>query len=152
MRDGNMTRETMAGRLVTAFGDVPAMRALYAPDIEWSLSASLMLPRPMKGIDDVVAFNTWVWTDQHRPDCTVTILDECGDDRSSSVRFLYSAHSLVTQSRYENEYTLFARADERGITHVFEALDTALLLDFLTGRRLGQSFEEFFAARAQDTP
>ena len=135
-----MDARTPAGKLVRAFGDVAAMRALYAADVEWSLSASLPFPRPMVGRDAVTAFNTEVWTVHHRSDCTVEILDEVGDERSSAVRFVYRAHSKFRDAPYENEYTVFVRSGPDGITHVFEALDTALLLDFLQNRPAGTSF------------
>jgi ketosteroid isomerase-like protein len=122
---------TPAGRLVSAFGDAEAMRAMYAPHVEWSLSASLDLPRPMKGIDAVSAFNRQVWTEFYRPDCTVEILDETGDDRVSAARFIYRAHSNATGTLYENEYTIFVRSGPEGITEVFEGLDTAFVLRFL---------------------
>ncbi|MBI1239615.1 MAG: nuclear transport factor 2 family protein [Alphaproteobacteria bacterium] len=133
---------TPAGKLVTAFGDVHAMAALYAPSIEWSLSASLPFARPMRGREAVIAFNTAVWTEHYRPDCSVEILDEAGDDRVSAVRFIYRAFSKAAGKPYENEYTLFARSGPAGITEVFEALDTGLLLDFLTGKAIGTAFAE----------
>ena len=119
-----MTARTPAGRLVSAFGDVEAMSALYAPYVEWSLSPSTPYPRPMKGREAVIAFNREVWTKHYRPDCTVEILDEVGDETGSAVRFIYRAHMLATNRAYENEYTLFARSGPEGITEVFEALDT----------------------------
>lgn len=119
-----MTSRTPAGRLVSAFGDVDAMSALYAPDVEWSLSPSTPFPRPMKGREAVIAFNREVWTKHYRPDCTVEILDEVGDERGSAVRFIYRAHMIAAGRAYENEYTLFARSGPEGITEVFEALDT----------------------------
>jgi ketosteroid isomerase-like protein len=135
-----MAQNTPAGQLVRAFGNVAAMRALYAPDVEWSLSASLPFDRPMRGRDAVVAFNTAVWTVHFRPDCTVEILDEVGDAASSAVRFIYRAHSKIADKPYENEYTVFVRSGPTGISHVFEALDTALILEFLQGRPAGSSF------------
>jgi hypothetical protein len=45
-----MMAKTPAGRLVSAFGDAARMSTLYAPDVEWSLPASLPFPRPAKGI------------------------------------------------------------------------------------------------------
>ncbi|MDR3499741.1 MAG: nuclear transport factor 2 family protein [Parvibaculum sp.] len=140
-----MSSHTPAGKLVSAFGDVKAMSALYAPDIEWSLSASLPYPRPMKGFDAVVAFNTSVWSDSYFPDCEVTILDEIGDERSSAVRFIYRARSRASGTWYENEYTLFARGDAKGIREVFEALDTAAVLDQLGGGKVGDTFAKALA-------
>jgi hypothetical protein len=131
-----MRATTPAGCLVSAFGDVEAMSALYAPNIQWSLSASLDLPRPMIGFDQVTDFNREVWTKHYRPDCTVTILDEVGDDSHSAVRFIYRAHSNVTHTIYENEYTLFVRSGPQGITEVFEALDTHYVMQFLERRGL----------------
>jgi ketosteroid isomerase-like protein len=126
-----MSGTTPAGRLVLAFGDVDAMAAMYAPNIEWSLSASLDLPRPMVGSEAVAAFNREVWSRHYRPECAVTILDEVGDEQRSAVRFIYRAHSNVTNTAYENEYTLFVRSGPEGITEVFEALDTLLVMRFL---------------------
>jgi hypothetical protein len=108
-----MTVTTPAGRLVCAFGNVEKMSALYAPEIEWSLSASLPYPRPMKGREAVLAFNRSVWEEVYFPDCTVEILDELGDERLSAVRFIYRAKYRGSNLPYENEYTLFARGGRR---------------------------------------
>lgn len=136
-----MSGRTPAGRLVSAFGDPAAMSLLYGPDIEWSLSASLtQFPRPIVGKDAVVAFNRSIWRDVYRPDCETEILDEVGDDESSAVRFIYRAQLVRSGIEYENEYTLFARSDGDGIRAVFEGLDTAALLDAMTGQPIGHSF------------
>ena len=132
--------KTPAGRLVSAFGDVAAMSRLYADAIEWSLPAGLPFPRPMKGREAVIAFNTAVWAESYFPDCTVEILDEAGDDAASAVRFVYRARFRATGAAYENEYTLFARAGSGGITRVFEALDTIALIDQLQNRPVGAAF------------
>jgi hypothetical protein len=126
-----MTVTTPAGRLVSAFGNADAMAKLYAPNVEWSLSASLPFPRPMAGFDRVTAFNREIWTTHYRPDCTVTILDETGDETRSAVRFIYRAHAHANNKTYENEYTLFVRSGPEGITEVFEALDTLFVMQFL---------------------
>jgi hypothetical protein len=141
----SMTLRTPAGRLVSAFGDVDKMKAMYAPDIEWSLSASLPFPRPMKGFEAVVAFNTGVWNDTYHPDCTVEILDEIGDERLSAVRFIYRARYRASGGMYVNEYTLFARCGAEGIREVFEALDTAAVLDQMSGGKVGDTFSKFLA-------
>lgn len=119
-----MTAHTPAGKLVSAFGDADRMRTLYAPNVEWSLSPSTPFERPMKGIDKVSAFNREIWTTYYRPDCTVEILDECGDEKSSAVRFIYRAYTNGLDRFYENEYTVFVRSGPDGITDVFEGLDT----------------------------
>jgi ketosteroid isomerase-like protein len=131
---------TPAGRLVRAFGDVEAMSALYAPDIEWSLPGSLPFPRPMKGRDAVRGFNSTVWGEIYFPDCTVTILDEMGDEAGSAVRFIYRARHRASGVAYENEYTLFARSGPAGITEVFEALDTLAIFDQLDGLAPGSTY------------
>lgn len=136
--------KTPAAQLVSAFGNIDAMTALYAPDVEWSLPASVItFPRPMVGREAVIAFNKDVWTNHYKPDCSVEILDEVGDAERSAVRFIYRAHSLLAGKTYENEYTVFVRSSPNGITHVFEALDTVVMLDFLMGRALGESFAPF---------
>ena len=127
-----MVARTPAGKLVSAFGDWEAMARLYAPDVEWSLPATLGFPRPMKGLEVVRAFNEEVWTVYYRPDCSVTILDEAGDERISAVRFIYQAHALRLNRVYQNEYTIFVRADETGIREVHEAFDTAFAANFLS--------------------
>ena len=136
---------TPAGKLVTAFGDVDKMKAMYAPDIQWSLSASLPFPRPMKGLGAVVAFNTGVWSDTYFPDCKVEILDEIGNEALSAVRFIYSARYRTSGGLYQNEYTLFARGGADGIREVFEALDTAAVLDQMSGGKTGDTFAKFLA-------
>lgn len=132
-----MSVTTPAGRLVSAFGDVEKMAALYAPEIEWSLSASLPYPRPMKGRDAVIAFNRSVWEDVYFPDCSVEILDEIGGEALSAVRFIYRARYRASGLPYENEYTLFARGGLGGIREVFEALDTLAIFDQMKGEEKG---------------
>lgn len=130
---------TPAGVLAQLFGDPEAMRALYAPDIEWAISASLGVPR-LIGREAVYAFNRQVWTEHHRSDCTVKILDETGDKFSSAVRFTYRAWSYFANAWYENEYSLFVRSRHDGIVHVAEAFDTAATIDFLAGKPVGASW------------
>ena len=135
-----MVVKTPAGRLVSAFGDVEKMSALYAPEIEWNLSASLPYPRPMKGRDAVLAFNRSVWEEAYFPDCTVEILDELGDENLSAVRFVYRGKFRTSGLPYENEYTLFARGGPEGISEVFEALDTLAIFDQMRGEEKGTAF------------
>ncbi len=139
MVDPAEPRRTPARALAEMFGNPDAMRDLYAPDIVWTISASLGVPR-LIGRDAVCAFNRQVWTEHHRPDCSVTILDEIGDARSSAVRFIYRAWSNFAENWYENEYTLFVRSSEDGIWQVAEAFDTAATIDCLAGRPLGSSW------------
>ncbi|MBL8650143.1 MAG: nuclear transport factor 2 family protein [Sphingopyxis sp.] len=127
---------TPARQLAELFGDPDAMRALYAPDVNWDISASLGMP-PLEGIDAVAAFNEQVWTEHHRRDCSVTILDEVGDASLSAVRFVYRAWSLFAADWYENDYTLFVHAGPAGITRIYEAFDTSATIDFLAGRAPG---------------
>ncbi|BEU99383.1 nuclear transport factor 2 family protein [Novosphingobium olei] len=121
------TEPTLAGQLVRNFGNPSAMAGLYAPDVEWSLPPSLPFPVPMKGIDAVSAFNRSVWGEVYYPDCSVEILDETGSATCSAVRFIYRARFRANDLPYENEYTLFARHGEQGITEVFESLDLTRL-------------------------
>ena len=130
---------TPARQLAERFGNPSAMRALYAPDVSWEISASLGMPQ-LDGIDAVCAFNDQVWTEHHRRDCTVTILDEVGDKAISAVRFIYRAWSLFAADWYENEYTLFVHAGDAGITRIHEAFDTSATVDFLAGRPPGWSW------------
>jgi ketosteroid isomerase-like protein len=130
---------TPARKLAERFGDPDAMRALYATDVVWQISASLGVPR-LEGRDAVSAFNRQVWTEHHRPDCTVTILDEAGDAAVSAVRFTYRAWSHYADAWYENEYTLFVRATDAGITHVAEGFDSAATIDCLAGRPIGSGW------------
>ncbi len=118
---------TPAGQLVRNFGNAAEMAKMYAPNVEWSLPPSLPFSVPMKGYDAVTAFNRSVWSDVYFEDCTVEILDEVGSESISAVRFIYRARFRATNQPYENEYTLFARHDDRGITEVFESLDLARL-------------------------
>jgi hypothetical protein len=134
-----MSAPTPARQLAERFGNVDAMRALYAPDVVWQISASLGVP-VLEGYDAVLAFNRQVWTEHHRTDCTVTILEEVGDASVSAVRFIYRAWSHFAADWYENEYTLFVRADESGIRHIAEAFDTAATIDSLAGRPIGTAW------------
>lgn len=124
---------TPARQLAERFGDPEAMRALYAPDVSWEISASLGMPL-LQGIEAVCAFNDQVWTEHHRRDCSVTILDEVGSTELSAVRFVYRAWSLFARDWYQNDYTLFVHAGPDGITKIAEAFDTSATIDFLAGR------------------
>jgi hypothetical protein len=143
-----MSPQTPAGRLVLAFGNVDVMQALYAPHITWSLPASLPYPRPMTGKEAVVAFNNSVWTDSYFPDCSVTILDEVGDDSLSAVRFAYRARIRISGVLYHNEYTLFARSGPQGISEVFEAMDSLAIVDQISGGQPGATFARLREERA----
>jgi ketosteroid isomerase-like protein len=132
-------KATPARMLAERFGDPAAMRELYAPDVVWLISASLGVPK-LEGRDAVGAFNQQVWTEHHRPDCTVTILDEAGDTAVSAVRFTYRAWSHFANDWYENEYTLFVRTTDAGIVHVAEAFDSAATIDCLAGRPIGSGW------------
>lgn len=134
-----MMSATPARMLAERFGDPDAMRALYAPDVIWRISASLGVPT-LEGTDAVSSFNRQVWTEHHRPDCTVTILDEAGDAKSSAVRFTYRAWSHFAAGWYENEYSLFVRTGDDGITHVAEGFDTSATIDFLAHRPPGSGW------------
>ena len=140
-----MTALTPAGRLVGAFGNVARKRAVYDPDIEWSLPAGLPYPRPMKGIDAVVAFNTAVWSEHYFPDCTARILDVIGDEDASAVRCIYRARFRSGAAACENEYTFFARSSTKRIREVFEAMDTVAVLEQLNGQKDGETFALFLA-------
>lgn len=130
---------TPARQLAERFGDPDAMRALYAPDVSWEISASLGMPR-LDGIDAVCAFNNQVWTEHHRRDCSVTIIDEVGDTTLSAVRFTYRAWSLFANDWYENDYSLFVHAGPAGIIRIAEAFDTSATIDFLAGRPPGSGW------------
>ena len=134
-----MSTPTPARMLAERFGNPDAMLALYAPNVVWAISASLGVPK-LAGRDAVSAFNRQVWTEHHRPDCTVTILDEAGSAGMSAVRFTYRAWSLFVGDWYENEYTLFVRSGPEGIEHVAEAFDTAATIDFLSRRPAGSGW------------
>jgi hypothetical protein len=56
------------------------------------------------------------------------------------VRFIYRARFKPSGAPYENEYTLFARADEAGIREVFEAMDSLAILDQREGAPIGTTF------------
>jgi ketosteroid isomerase-like protein len=117
---------TPAGRLAKAFGDLVLLRALYADDVSWQLPASTgaSLQRVFRGKDAVLAFNADVWGKYYRPDCSVEILTEVGDEKGSAVRFTYRAFSLIANKPYENEYQLFVESGSNGVTRIYESFDT----------------------------
>lgn len=135
-----MSPPTPARQLAECFGNPDKMAELYSPEVVWQISASVGVPR-LEGYDAVCAFNRQVWTEHHRPDCTVTVLDDIGDAETSAVRFTYRAWSLFVEDWYENEYTLFVRSGSDGIRMVNEAFDTAATIDFLAKRPLGTCWE-----------
>lgn len=122
-----MTAKTLAGRLVSAFGDADTMATLYAPEIRWYLKGGDAFPYPIAGRDAVIGFNREVWSTYYDADCQVEILDETGDDTISAVRFIYRAFAKLPQKPYENEYSVFVRSDPDGITDVFESFDTSVV-------------------------
>ena len=135
-----MSGPTPARMLAERFGNPDKMAELYSPEIVWQISASLGVPL-LEGYDAVLAFNRQVWTEHHRPDCTVTVLDEVGDSQTSAVRFTYRAWSLFVEDWYENEYTLFVRSGPEGIRVVSEAFDTAATVDCLAKRPNGSAWQ-----------
>ena len=135
-----MNGPTPARMLAERFGNPSKMAALYSHEVIWQISASLGVPL-LEGYDAVCAFNKQVWTEHHRPDCTVTVLDEVGNSQTSAVRFTYRAWSLFIEDWYENEYTLFVRSGNDGIRLVVEAFDTAATIDFLAGRPQGSAWQ-----------
>jgi ketosteroid isomerase-like protein len=133
---------TLAGRLVMAFGDVDSMKALYSADIIWHLPKGLPRQIQMHGYDEVLRHNIEVWDKSHDPNCRIEILDEVGDDRTSAVRFIYHTRFLGTGQAYSNEYTVFVRSQGGRITHVFEAMDSAYLMDQATGKEAGHTLRD----------
>jgi ketosteroid isomerase-like protein len=117
---------TPAGRLAQAFGDLDALSALYADDVVWQIPASIgvSLQRVLRGKEAVLAFNSDVWGKYYRPDCSVEILTEAGDETCSAVRFTYKAFSLAAQKPYENEYQLFVESGPSGSVRIFGSFDT----------------------------
>ena len=112
---------TPAGRLVDAFGNPAQMREMYSDRIKWWLPKSMSnVPHPLDGIEAVSQFNTYVWTDLYRADCTVEVLAEIGNEELSAVRFIYRAYNKLIGQNYENSYTLFVKKGDDGIFEVFE--------------------------------
>lgn len=122
-----MTGEiTPARRLVEAFGDVERMAAMYAPDVTWRLNRSLAptIAGPHVGAATVVAFNTAVFTKFYESaSVSVEIHDELGDEKSSVVRFDFSA-TTRRGYHYDVEYVLFATTSDGLVSEVVELLDT----------------------------
>jgi ketosteroid isomerase-like protein len=124
---------------VEAFGDIDAMAAMYAPDVQWRLNHSLApnIAGPHVGADAVVAFNTAVFTKFYDPgSVTVNIHDEIGDSSSSVVRFDFHAHSRRGHD-YDVEYVLFVKTRDGLIADVVELLDTFASNEQHAGRRVG---------------
>ncbi|MFC3172832.1 nuclear transport factor 2 family protein [Novosphingobium bradum] len=132
-----MAARTLAGRLVSAFGDPEAMARFYAPEVRWHMESKGQWPDPIAGKEAVIAFNRDVWTIFYEPDCTVEILDEVEDEAGSAVRFAYRAFAKVPNQPYENEYSVFVRKGPQGITDVFERFDTTVVAQFYAGVRRG---------------
>jgi ketosteroid isomerase-like protein len=133
------TARTPARRLVEAFGDVDAMAAMYAPNVQWRLNHSLApnIAGPHVGSDAVVAFNTAVFTKFYEPGSVATVIhDELGDSSSSVVRMDFHARSRRGHD-YDVEYVLFAKTHDGLITEVVELLDTFASNEQHLGRRVG---------------
>ena len=102
---------TPARALVQAFGDVPAMAAMYADDVVWRLNHSLAanIAGPHVGRAAVTAFNEAVFAKFYEPgSVTVELLDEVGDEASSVVRLNFRATSRRGHP-YAVEYVLFVK-------------------------------------------
>lgn len=130
---------TPARRLVEAFGDIDAMAAMYAPDVQWRLNHSLApnVAGPHIGRDAVLAFNTAVFMKFYEPGSVSIVLhDEIGDAASSVVRMDFHAHSRRGYD-YDVEYVLFAKTVDGLITEVVELLDTFASNEQHQGRRVG---------------
>jgi ketosteroid isomerase-like protein len=137
--DLDTTARTPARRLVEAFGDVDAMAAMYAPNVQWRLNHSLApnIAGPHVGSDAVVAFNTAVFTKFYEPGSVATVIhDELGDATSSVVRMDFHARSRRGHD-YDVEYVLFAKTENGLITEVVELLDTFASNEQHLGRRVG---------------
>jgi ketosteroid isomerase-like protein len=130
---------TPARRLVEAFGDVPAMAAMYAPHVRWRLNHSLApnIAGPHVGADAVVAFNTAVFTKFYEPgSVSVDIHDEIGDAAKSVVRFDFHARSRRGHA-YDVEYAVFVTTHGGLVSDVVELLDTFASNEQHAGRRVG---------------
>lgn len=133
------TAATPARRLVEAFGDVDAMAAMYAPDVQWRLNHSLApnIAGPHIGPDVVVAFNKAVFTKFYEPgSVAVFIHAEIGDAASSVVRFDFHARSRRGHD-YDVEYVVFVKTRNGLVTEVVELLDTFASNEQHAGRRVG---------------
>jgi ketosteroid isomerase-like protein len=137
--DLETTAPTPARRLVEAFGDIDAMAAMYAPNVQWRLNHSLApnIAGPHLGSEAVVAFNTAVFTKFYEPGSVVTVIhDELGDATSSVIRMDFHARSRRGHD-YDVEYVLFAKTHDGLITEVVELLDTFASNEQHLGRRVG---------------
>ncbi len=128
-----------ARRLVEAFGDCPALAAMYTEDVTWRLNHSLPanIAGPHVGKDAVCAFNEAVFTKIYEPgSVTVEILDELGDEASSVVRFVFHATSR-RGNPYDVEYVLFAKTTGGLIHEVVELLDSHGSIEQHQGNTVG---------------
>lgn len=117
---------TPARAIVEAFGDCPALAALYSDNVTWRLNHSLAanIAGPHVGKAAVTGFNEAVFTKFYQPGSVrVEILDEIGDAASSVVRFNFRATSRRGHP-YAVEYVLFAKSVGGRVTEVVELLDT----------------------------
>ncbi|MEM7429330.1 MAG: nuclear transport factor 2 family protein [Pseudomonadota bacterium] len=130
---------TPARKLVEAFGDCEAMKAMYAEHVTWRLNHSLApnIAGPHSGKDAVCAFNRAVFEKFYKPGSVdVEILDDIGDEASSVVRFNFRATS-ARGNPYAVEYVLFARTTAGRIHEVVELLDTHASNEQHQGRPVG---------------
>ena len=130
---------TPARALVEAFGDVPAMAAMYADDVVWRLNHSLAanIAGPHVGRAAVTAFNEAVFTKFYEPgSVTVELLDEVGDETSSVVRLNFRATSRRGHP-YAVEYVLFVKTEGGRIVDVVELLDTLASQEQHQGNAVG---------------
>lgn len=130
---------TPARALVEAFGDVPAMAAMYADDVVWRLNHSLApnIAGPHVGRAAVTAFNEAVFTKFYVPGSVSTeLLDEVGDEGSSVVRLNFRATSRRGHP-YAVEYVLFVKTEGGRIVDVVELLDTLASQEQHQGNAVG---------------
>ena len=130
---------TPARKLVEAFGDCPALAAMYTDDVTWRLNHSLPpnIAGPHVGKAAVTAFNDAVFNKIYDGDTvSVRILDEIGDEVSSVVRCDFHAVSRRGHS-YDVEYVLFVKTRDGLVSEVVELLDTLASSEQHQGNRVG---------------
>ncbi|MEM7019277.1 MAG: nuclear transport factor 2 family protein [Pseudomonadota bacterium] len=130
---------TPARQIVEAFGDCPALAAMYTEDITWRLNYSLPpnIAGPHVGKEAVAAFNNAVFNKIYDSESLrVVIHDEIGDEASSVVRFDMHATSRRGNS-YDVEYVLFAKTRDGLVYEVVELLDSQASTEQHQGNSVG---------------
>ena len=121
----SQTRELLTS-LVGALGDADRVCALLAPDAQWWITPTVgVLASPTVGRDAIYESMRTIFGELYA-DVRTCVHHTLVDNDIGAARFTLFATALFAEGRpYENEYSMWVRADGGAIVRVWEYLDVA---------------------------